>query len=96
MIVSLLGFILGCIVLIKNLAIFNKYIKTPSIDSWLVFVGTLAWSLMLFSEIYHDVELLPEELFARMLFLILWCGLLLKVKHYCLQLKKRKLKRGVK
>lgn len=96
MIVSLLGFVLGCIVLNNNLGIFNKNVKTPSVDSWLVFVGTLAWSLLLFAEVYHQVVLLPEEMFAKALFFVFWCGQLLKVKRYCLQLKKRKLKRGLK
>lgn len=96
MIVSLLGFFLGCVALINNLGIFNKNVKTPSIDSWLVFVGTLAWSLMLFSEVYHDVRFSPEEVFARVLFFVFWCGQLLKVKRYCLLIKKRKLNRGLK
>lgn len=96
MIVSLLGFILGCIVLNNNLGIFNKNVKTPSVDSWLVFVGTLAWSLLLFAEVYRQVMLLPEEMIAKVLFFVFWCGQLLKVKRYCLLIKKRKFKRGLK
>lgn len=94
MIVSLLGFILGFVVLNNNLGIFNNNIKTPSVDSWLVFVGTLAWSVLLFSDIGNRLS--HEELLARVLFFVFWCGQLLKVKRYCLLIKKRKLNRGLK
>lgn len=93
-VLSLLGFLLGCVVLYRNLAIFKSDIKSPSVDTWLVFVGTLAWSLMLFADMYQRDSLSPEEVFARVLFFVFWCGQLLKIKRYCYVIRKRRLRFG--
>lgn len=99
-IVSLLGFLLGFLVLKNNLAIFNKHLKTPVVETWLVMVGTLAWSLALFSAIgclfdsrQFANNLSHQDMLARCLFFIFWCGQLLKVKKYCLIMRKRKLRK---
>lgn len=94
--ISFFGFLFGFLVLKNHLSIFDKHAKTPTVDTWLVFVGTLAWSLALFAEVYQHSYLPPEELFARVLFFVFWCGQLLKIKRYCFLLKKHKLKRGLK
>lgn len=98
--VCTLGMILGACVFVRDLKAFNKDNKTPSIDAWLVAVGTLAWSITLYSTYdgivyYHsytssDIGLSGAEALGNLLLFIYWCGQLLKIKHYCRNRLKRK------
>lgn len=91
--------VLGWYVLIKDLKIFSKTTKSPTIDSWLTLVGTLGWSVALLMAIdAQNTNLSDDEMwhlvyggniFARFLFLVYWVGTLLKVKEHCkLRLKR--------
>lgn len=91
--------VLGWYVLIKDLKIFSKTTKSPTIDSWLTLVGTLGWSVALLMAIDAQSTNLSStdewnvvygaNIFARFLFLVYWVGTLLKVKEHCkLRLKR--------
>ncbi len=94
-----LAMVLGWYVLVKDLKIFSRTTKSPTIDSWLTLVGTLGWSVALLmaidaqntslsdTEMWHLVY--GGNIFARFLFLVYWVGTLLKVKEHCkLRLKR--------
>lgn len=101
--------VLGWYVLIKDLKIFSKTTKSPTIDSWLTLVGTLGWSVALLMAIDAQSTNLSStdewnvvygaNIFARFLFLVYWVGTLLKVKEHCkLRLKRllqKQLDKGV-
>lgn len=83
---------LGWYVLIKDLKVFTKASKTPTVDSWLVFVGVLGWGVALYMAIdaiyghmWHDepVRIYGGNVFARVLLLIYWIGDLLKIQEHC-------------
>lgn len=90
-VLAFLGFSLGLVVLVNNLRVFSSQSRSPVMESWLVLVGTLAWSLIFFTEIWQDALVSIEVVFARFLFFVFWCGQLLRVKRYCLILKKRRM-----
>lgn len=102
-IICLLGTLLGFVMLIKHLKIFSTD-KTPTVDAWLVAVGTLAWTLFLYSA--HDsltvntawvdeaTDQYTATVLARALFLAYWAGDMLKIKRHCLTLLKRKKRFG--
>ncbi|MFB6347877.1 hypothetical protein ACFBZI_07710 [Moraxella sp. ZJ142] len=79
---------------------FIKHANDHVTDTWLVSVGNLAWAMMGYSILDQFFEHLDPfeitftrvETFARILFLIYWCGVLLQVQKHCLRykLKKRK------
>lgn len=102
-IICLLGTFFGFVMLIKHLKIFSKD-KTPTVDAWLVAVGTLAWTLFLYNaydSMIADTQWIDEAtdqytatVLARALFLIYWVGDLLKIKKHCLTLLRRKKRLG--
>ena len=67
---------------------FNKKVKTPIMDAWLVSVGTLGWSVLLYASI-DEHELTAVDVFSHGLLLIFWVGNLLKVQKHCIKIRKR-------
>lgn len=102
-VICLVGVVLGFLMLIRHLKIFSDD-KTPTVDAWLVAVGTLAWTLFLYNAydslmtdtlwIDENTEQYTANVLARALFLIYWVGDLLKIKRHCLTLLKRKKRFG--
>ncbi|AKG15629.2 hypothetical protein [Moraxella bovoculi] len=83
-----IGFLLGGYTFIKHLKGFNHRVKTPTSDAWLVAVGTLGWSVLLYASL-DDPELSGIDVFSHALILIFWVGSLLKVQKHCLRFRKR-------
>lgn len=99
-ITCLIGTLVGMVSLVRHLHIFSNHKRTIFSDAWLVAVGTLAWSLLLYSSIdslITETMWLDETstqyqaaVLARVLILIYWIGDILKIKRYCLNLAKKK------
>lgn len=83
-----IGFLLGGYTFIKHLKGFNHRVKTPTSDAWLVAVGTLGWSVLLYASL-DEPELSGIDVFSHALILIFWVGNLLKVQKHCLRFRKR-------
>lgn len=97
----LIGMMIGVYTMIRHLNIFNHG-KTPSIDTWLVAVGTLAWSLALYANLQDvaiagsvdsdKIGLSVAQTLANTFMLFFWLGIVLQVQKHCLKLKLRKRK----
>ena len=86
-----IGFTLGGYTFVRHLKGFNKRVKTPTTDAWLVAVGTLGWSVLLYASL-DGYGLIAVDVFSHGLLLIFWVGNLLKVQNRCLKLRLRKRK----
>ena len=86
-----IGFTLGGYTFVRHLKGFNKRVKTPTADAWLVAVGTLGWSVLLYASIDEHGST-AVDVFSHGLLLICWAGSLLQVQKHCLKLKLRKRK----
>lgn len=84
----MVGFIVGAYTFIKHLKAFNKGVKTPTADAWLVAVGTMGWSILLYASI-DDHIITDMEMVSRVLIFVYWLGTLLKVQKHCLRLRQR-------
>ncbi|AWY20338.1 hypothetical protein LP123_07570 [Moraxella bovis] len=85
--ICVVGFGLGAYTFIRHLQAFS-HAKTPTVDSWLVAVGTLAWSVALYAS-FDDNNITHAELFCRVLFLVYWIGDILKVQKHCIKIRRR-------
>ena len=96
-----IGLTVGLYTLTRHLNIFN-HARTRLSDAWLVSLGSMAWSIALFHtlvQIYEyqswqawEIGMTGAETFARVLFGVYWCGVLLQVQKHCLKIKLRKRK----
>lgn len=86
-----IGFLVGAYTFVKHLKTFNKLVKTPSADAWLVSVGTLGWSILLYASIDDPMisDISDIEMISRVLIFVYWVGTLLKVQKHCLRLRQR-------
>lgn len=82
------GFGIGAYTFIRHLKAFSAA-KTPSVDAWLVTVGMLGWSMMLYAS-FDDYVITHLEIFSRALILIYWVGDILKVQKHCLKVRRLK------
>ncbi|WP_049237400.1 hypothetical protein [Moraxella canis] len=100
-IVCSVGLGLGIYTLIRHLNALN-HSKTPTAHAWLIAVGSLAWSVALFSSVSsmyalrtfesESIGLSRAEVLTNFLILIYWCGAVLQVQRYCTKLKIRRRK----
>lgn len=79
---------IGAYTFVKHLNAFSKDKKTPSVDAWLVAVGTLGWSVLLYASI-NNVVLTGIEIVSYILIFIYWIGTLLQIQKHCLRLRQR-------
>lgn len=89
------GFVIGAYTFVKHLKAFNKNAKTPPADAWIVAVGTLGWSVLLYASI-DDPMITDIEMTSRMLIFVYWIGTLLKIQKHCLKLRQRIRKKNIK
>ena len=85
--ICIMGFTLGGYTFIHHLQAFS-HAKTPIVDSWLVSVGTLGWSVLLYASL-DERGLTAVDVFSHGLLLIFWTGNLLKVQKHCIKIRKR-------
>lgn len=99
-IVCAAGLGLGVYTLIKHLNALN-HSKTPTAHALLIAVGSLAWSVALFSSVStmyalrtfesESIGLSRAEALTNFLVLVYWCGAVLQVQRYCIKIRRRKL-----
>lgn len=77
--------IVGVYTFIKHLNAFNRN-KTSAVDAWLVMVGVMGWSLVLYGNIGDSQT---SELGGYLLFLIYWVGDNLKIQHHCIKYRRK-------
>lgn len=87
-VICMVGFGIGVYTFIRHLKAFSTA-KTPSVDAWLVTVGMLGWSIMLYAS-FDDYAMTHLEIFSRALILIYWVGDILKVQKHCLKVRRLK------
>lgn len=89
-----IGFFVGVHTFIKHLKAFSSE-KTPVVEAWLVAVGMLAWSVVLYAS-FDEPIITRLEVFSRLLFLIYWVGGILKVQKQCIKIRRHLSKRKTK
>lgn len=89
-----IGFGVGVHTFIKHLKAFSSE-KTPVVEAWLVAVGMLAWSVVLYAS-FDEPTITRLEVFSRLLFLIYWVGGILKVQKQCIKIRRHLSKRKTK
>ena len=87
-ILCVIGFTLGGYTFIRHLKGFNKKVKTPTADAWLVAVGILGWLVLLYAGL-DGQGLTSIDVLSHALLLMFWVGNLLKVQKHCLKFRKR-------
>lgn len=90
--ICIVGFVIGVYTFVKHLKAFTQKVKTPPADAWLVAVGTLGWSVLLYASINEPV-IDDIEMTSRVLLFVYWVGTLLKIQKHCLRLRIRLKKR---
>ena len=85
--VCVVGFLVGVYTFVKHLKAFSTA-KTPVVDAWLVSIGMLAWSVMLYAS-FDDPIITRLEVFSRFLFLVYWVGGILRVQKHCARIRRR-------
>ncbi|OPH36519.1 hypothetical protein [Moraxella lacunata] len=85
--VCVVGFLMGVYTFIKHLKAFSTA-KTPVVDAWLMSIGMLAWSIMLYAS-FDDPIITRLEVFSRFLFLVYWVGDILKVQKHYIKIRRR-------
>lgn len=90
-VICLVGFFVGVHTFIKYLKAFSAE-KTPVVEAWLVAVGMLGWSVVLYAS-FDEPIITRLEIFSRLLFLIYWVGGILKVQKQCIKIRRHLSKR---
>lgn len=82
----------GVYTFIKHLNGFNHR-NTSAIDAWLVAVGTMGWSLILYGNFGEQGQM--ARWLGYVLFLVYWVGDNLKIQHHCIRYR-RKFRKSIK
>lgn len=85
--VCVAGFLMGVYTFIKHLKVFSVT-KTPVTDAWLVSIGMLTWSIMLYAS-FNEPIITHLEVLSRFLLLVYWVGGILRVQKYCARIRRR-------
>lgn len=95
--ICLVSMAVGIYTFIRHLNAFNNG-KTSAVDAWLVAVGTMAWSLALYANLYFYQYVLWSHHIITLIhafFMIYWVGDNLKIQRHCMRhIRKIKLKKG--
>lgn len=89
--IYVVGLMVGIYTFIRHLRVFSKT-KTPSADAWLVAVGMMGWSVLLYASL-DEPTITSTQRLAHMLCLVYWVGSLLQIQKHCLRIR-RKLNKG--
>lgn len=84
-IICVLAMIVGTYTFIKHLNAFNSR-KTSAVDAWLVAVGVMGWSLVLYGNINNNPN---GEMVGYVMWFIYWVGDNLKIQHHCIKYRRK-------